>query len=264
MKCVIMKIAAGFVLVMIICFASSCQKQIHQDIAQAGATFNLNLHFKAVVDAAPLEFDKPYRNYFQETYSVKTFKYYISDLKLINSNANKVVKVAENSYFLIDESGAGTEYIGVKAPANKYDRIAFTIGVDSAKNVSGAQTGALDPANGMFWTWNSGYIMAKLEGNSPLSTEADNRIQYHIGGFKQADNVLKKVVLPFPGNTALEFLANSYATITITANVNAWFNNPNELHIAQVPVCMTPGDFSKKIAANYSKMFSLVNIENNR
>lgn len=116
----------------------------------------------------------------------------------------------------------------------------------------------------MFWTWNSGYIMAKLEGNSPLSNEADNRIQYHIGGFKQADNVLKKVVLPFPCNTALEFLANSYATITITANVNAWFNNPNDLYIAQVPVCMTPGDLSKKIASNYSKMFSLVSIENNR
>lgn len=76
--------------------------------------------------------------------------------------------------------------------------------------------------------------------------------------------MLKKVVLPFPGNTALEFLANSYSTITITANVNAWFNNPNELHIAQVPVCMIPGDLSKKIAANYSKMFSLVNIETNR
>ncbi len=263
MKCIMMKIAAAPVLLVMACFASSCQKQLHQDTALGVETFNLNINFKAVVDGAPLEFGKPYRNFFQEPYSVKTFKYYISDLKLINSNANKVYNVAENSYFLIDESSAGTEYIGVKAPSNKYDHIAFTIGVDSVRNVSGAQTGALDPANGMFWTWNSGYIMAKLEGTSPLSTEVDNRIQYHIGGFKQADNVLKKVVLSFPGNTALDFSANSYSTITITANVNAWFNHPNDLHIAQVPVCMTPGDLSKKIADNYSKMFSLENIVNN-
>lgn len=99
MKCVLMKIVVGYILLMIVCFASSCQKQIHQDIAQPGAIFNLNLHFKAVVDAAPLEFDKPYRNYFQETYSIKTFKYYISNLELISSDAGKVLKVAENSYF---------------------------------------------------------------------------------------------------------------------------------------------------------------------
>jgi hypothetical protein len=45
--------------------------------------------------------------------------------------------------------------------------IRFLLGVDSARNVSGIQTGALDPARGMFWTWNSGYVMAKIEGSSP-------------------------------------------------------------------------------------------------
>jgi hypothetical protein len=34
--------------------------------------------------------------------------------------------------------------------------IKFLLGVDSLKNVSGIQTGALDPAKGMFWTWNTG------------------------------------------------------------------------------------------------------------
>ncbi len=263
MRCVITKITVGCFLLAIVCFASSCQKQLHQDVDQSVATFNLNLHFQAVVDGVRLEFDKPYKNAFQETYSVKTFKYYISDIELINSGTNNLVKAARDGYFLIDESAAGTEYIGIKAPANKYDHIAFTIGVDSVRNVSGAQTGALDPANGMFWTWNSGYIMAKLEGTSPLSKEPGNRIEYHIGGFKKADNVLKKIVMPFPGNVTLDFLKDSYSTINISANVNAWFNNPNELRIAQVAVCMTPGDLSKKIADNYAKMFYLMNVVNN-
>ncbi|MEO5995248.1 MAG: MbnP family protein [Chitinophagaceae bacterium] len=150
--------------------------------------------------------------------------------------------------------------LALKAGPNKYDHISFIIGVDSARNFSGAQTGALDPANGMFWTWNSGYIMAKLEGSSPISTQPDNRIEYHIGGFKDPDNVLQKVVLPFPETASIDFSPNSTATVTITANVNAWFNNPNELHIAQTPVCMTPGDLSKKIAENYSKMFTITHI----
>lgn len=263
MKCVMMKVAAGAALLMIAGFASSCQKQIRQDTSLTAASFNLNLDFTAVVDAVPLEFDKQYKNYFQEAYSVQTFKYYISGIELGNSSSDKVSKVAENNYFLIDESATGSKSIQVKAPAMKYDRISFTIGVDSIRNVSGAQTGALDPANGMFWTWNSGYIMAKLEGTSPLSNQVNNKIEYHIGGFKQADNVLQKIVLSFPGNAAIDFSAGASSTLSITANVNAWFNNPNELHIAQVPVCMTPGELSQKIAANYSKMFSLVKIVNN-
>ena len=52
-------------------------------------------------------------------------------------------------------------------PAGNYNSLSFLLGVDSMHNVSGAQTGALDPANDMFWTWNSGYVMAKMEGASP-------------------------------------------------------------------------------------------------
>ncbi|WP_316930094.1 MbnP family protein, partial [Hymenobacter sp. IS2118] len=38
-------------------------------------------------------------------------------------------------------------------PVGDYQSVSFTVGVDSARNVAGAQTGALDPNNGMFWTW---------------------------------------------------------------------------------------------------------------
>jgi hypothetical protein len=59
----------------------------------------------------------------------------------------------------------------------------FMIGVDSARNNSGAQTGALDPTNGMFWSWSTGYIMAKFEGTSAQSPAAANALKFHIGGF---------------------------------------------------------------------------------
>ena len=52
-------------------------------------------------------------------------------------------------------------------PEGDYTELQFLLGVDSLHNVSGAQTDDLDPAKDMFWTWNSGYVMAKMEGNSP-------------------------------------------------------------------------------------------------
>ena len=144
----------------------------------------------------------------------------------------------------------------------RYNRISFTIGVDSARNVSGAQTGALDPLNGMFWTWNSGYVMAKLEGKSSVSSLVNNKMEYHIGGFRGDSSVLRKPVLLFPYGKYLDISPGSKASMTITANVNAWFSNPHELKIANTPSCTTPGQMAVAISENYSKMFTVTTITN--
>jgi hypothetical protein len=66
----------------------------------------------------------------------------------------------------------------INVPAGTYTGMYLTMGVDSARNVSGAQEGALDPANGMFWSWTSGYIMIKAEGLSPQG--AGGSFTYHL------------------------------------------------------------------------------------
>ena len=241
---------------------SACQKEVRSDGPLSRDVFNVNINFKAIVDSLPLQFNTSYKNAFGEAYSVKTFKYYICQVDLVNTISNIVYHVNKNDYFLIDEGDPVTVTIAGKADANKYDRLAFTIGVDSTRNVSGAQTGGLDPAKGMFWTWNSGYIMAKLEGNSPLSNEPDHKIEYHIGGFKQSESTIKRISLPFPLSQTMEFLPGATSTITVTANVNTWFHGANELHIGVNPVCTTPGQLAKQIAENYAKMFNMAEVVN--
>jgi hypothetical protein len=46
----------------------------------------------------------------------------------------------------------------------------ISVGVDSIHNVSGAQTGAPTGERNVL-DWNSGYVMAKLEGNSSVSNQ---------------------------------------------------------------------------------------------
>lgn len=92
-----------------------------------------------------------------------------------------------NSYHLINEEGTASKSFSFFVMPTQYNSLSFLIGVDSLKNVSGAQTGGLDPLNGMFWTWNTGYIMFKMEGNSPSSSVVNNKIEYHIGGFSGAN-----------------------------------------------------------------------------
>ena len=127
--------------------------------------------------------------------------------------------------------------------------------------MSGAQTGALDPANDMFWTWNSGYIMAKLEGQSSFSTLINNEIEYHIGGFKGTDNVVKRMVLPF--SQSIEIKNDKTASILISADINKWFKHIHDLPIAMNPACVMPGNLATQYAANYSGMFTITQIENN-
>lgn len=238
---------------------ASCQKGA-QPGGDSTATHNLTLKFKALAGLQPLELGKAYTNDWGEQYTVTAFKFYITQVRLVNSASGLSSKVNDGEYFLVNFADSGSVTLNLKAVPNTYDGIAFLLGVDSIRNVSGAQTGALDPAKGMFWTWNTGYIMAKLEGNSPVSTQPNNKFEYHIGGFAGANSVLKQVSATFPAGETLK--EDKSSQVVITANVNNWFAGPHQLRISTNPVSMTPGPLSKQFADNYATMFTVAGITN--
>jgi len=122
-----------------------------------------------------------------DTLTYTTFRYYISNIQL--ETADGIIWAEEESYHLIDLAEQASLSIQLAdIPDNDYTTLHYTFGVDSARNVSGVQEGALDPANGMFWDWNSGYIMIKAEGNSPNA--ADGTFKLHLGGFSGTNNVV--------------------------------------------------------------------------
>jgi hypothetical protein len=50
--------------------------------------------------------------------------------------------------------------------------------------------------------------------------------------------------------------------IIIEANLNEWWQNPNDIKIIDNPICTTPGVLAKKVADNYSKMFTVKDVIN--
>ena len=238
---------------------TACQKDL-RFAPDPAPDHSFVIQFKPVVDADSLEYGKIYDNVFGEPYSVRNFKFYICHVDLINTDSGKTYHLNKDEHFLINFGDPTATSISLQAVSYKYNRIAFTIGVDSIRNVSGAQTGALDPANGMFWTWNSGYIMAKLEGNSTVSNQPNQVFEYHIGGFSGADNVVEKVTLSFPLNQPISLRSGGSTQMTIAANANSWFDGPFPNSIAAAPVCTTPGALARNIAANYENMFTVIKI----
>lgn len=200
--------------------------------------------------------DSIYTNPFGERYTISKLRYYISNVSIDNIYKNGV---EINGYHLIDESKPESQVINLSIPAAAYNAINFLIGVDSLHNVSGAQTDDLDPTKDMFWTWNSGYVMAKMEGNSPASKLVNNKFEYHIGGFSGTYNVLKEIHLSFSGKS-FQFDGGKSCTIIIDADINTWWQSVHYIKIAEHATITTPGENAKNMSDNYANMFHVEKI----
>lgn len=194
-----------------------------------------------------------------DTITVTTYKYYISNIVLTDVSGNP--HSIPDSYYLINAADVASQTISISGlPETEYTTVSFLIGVDSTRNVSGSQTGALDPVNGMFWTWNSGYIMAKLEGTSPQSSASMNSVMIHIGGFSGANSALRNVTLPLPTNANVTH--HHDPVVTISSDAAEWFAAPNVVDLSVNPTTMAPGAFAAGVADNYSDMFTVVSVQN--
>ena len=187
-------------------------------------------------------------NAFAENYTITKFKYYVSNVKFVT---DKKIKNTTGVY-LFDASKKNI--ISVIVPSKKITGISFLLGVDSALNCSGAQSGALDPLNDMFWTWNNGYIFFKVEGNSASSKADLHRIEHHIGGFKGSNKTMREIYLPINNPALLK-----QKTLVIQLDIDKYWNGMNKIRIAETPVVALPGIQARNAADNFAGMFSIKN-----
>ena len=189
-----------------------------------------------------------------ELFSVNAFKMYLGAITLQNTITQQ--SSSAQQYHLLNYADASSLLINEKIAVGTYNQLVFTIGVDSVRSVSGSQTGALDPLNGMFWTWNTGYINAKLEGISPASTATGKAFTYHIGGFKYPENTQRTVTIPFPPDLSLTLADGIVNEINLDIHLEQWFQGYHLVSIAATPTVTTPGNLAMQLADNYATLFS--------
>jgi hypothetical protein len=161
-------------------------------------------------------------------------------------------------YYLVDL--AKDQYaFTLQAEPGTIRQIRFLLGVDSLANVSGAQTGALDPLNDMFWTWNSGYIFFKLEGESPQSGADLHRIEHHLGGFRSGQSIATWIQLDLPETLIVR--AGDQKTIVVNMNLDAYWDGSPTNSIQALPLCMTPGPLTMQLASHFTQLFRIQTIE---
>ena len=144
-----------------------------------------------------------------------------------------------------------------------YNAISVLLGVDSARNVSGVQSGALDPVKGMFWTWNSGYIYTKLEGTSPSSSQVNGKFEYHIGGFRWPFSAIRNFTVTLTDVDSWQLEEGKRLVLDISVNMNAFFDHSYPVRISEEPVCMSPGELAQRISGNFAGAFRLTQFDIN-
>ncbi len=209
----------------------------------------ISIYFHHKLGNEALVLGQAVKNILGEDIVIEKFKYYVSNFSVTDDKGHTIHLPVQ--YFLVDEADSLSKKIELMVHDTHITSIQFLLGVDSIRNVSGVQTGALDPLKGMFWTWNSGYIMAKLEGSSEQAVSAGHRFTYHIGGFKKETNTTRLITLP------LLKTGNPVQEIHVSADINSWFKGDSVISIAESPVCHSPGSLAMKIADNYRNMFSI-------
>lgn len=235
----------------------------------------LTLEFNNVAGEKPLKLqDESYTNQAGEKFNITTFNYFISNIKLHEKGGKTYVIPQDESYFLVKENDSASKKINVYIPKGKYTALTFTIGVDSLRSTMdiSRRTGALDISGGMlegmYWTWNSGYIFMKLEGDceqAEVDRTGQKKFRYHIGGFggyhKPSLNNIRTVTIDLSKKGAVLAGENNRSKVLLQADVMRVFNGKTKISIAKNPAVMF-GDFSKLIAENYTEMFSHVATEN--
>jgi hypothetical protein len=213
-----------------------CDKETSDPNGNTILPGTLNVEFVNKVDNQDLDItgNTNYINSLGEEYSVNVFKYYISNIRMIKSDSSRYY--LPETYWLMDaEKPISLLNKLNNVAAGKYIGMEFLIGVDSATLAKGVQGGALDPSNGMVWSWTTGYVFVKMEGRCPMAG-TDSLFAYHISGYHDYDgtNSLRWSTVYFNGQT-IEVNKSINTKIQIKTDLQEFFKNPSDWSISDSP-----------------------------
>lgn len=188
-------------------------------------------------------FGNTYTNGAGNNYKVTEFKLYISEVTFVREDGSEY---KDNGIYLVDMSNksiksttAKTAHGGKGAlvtikgvPAGTYKGIRFTIGVPTNKNNIDA-TKITDPNNplhtnnGMYWSWNAGYIFNKFEGTYD-SLGNSKPFKFHIGNSITEDRRMRINFVNMTADTHTFIIPNNdHYVMQCSIDVNKFFVNPD-------------------------------------
>lgn len=186
---------------------------------------------------------------------VDDFKFYLSELYAIQSDGTEIELKDIDLINLV----SGVESMSFILPDGDYSGIRFSIGVPEAFNKDQDPTQypndhplSVNGAQGMFWTWNTGYIFMKVEGKADLEGEEGNDLlspfAFHCG----EDLLFRTHVF---NNNAFSIQKGQVVDLDIRFDVDRFFYSQNDtIDIAIDNLTHTSGN--PELAERFTELFN--------
>lgn len=196
-----------------------CKKDDHADHSDNSGHVEFTVTNK--VDSTVLQIgQRIYTTSEGNNYQIDLLKYYISNFTFIKADGSEY---NAGNYDLINSGDAASYDIGLEGiPNGTYTGLRFYLGIDSARNNDLANIGDLDPATGMFWPWNTGYIFFMAEGNFITSSGNVSALRHHYGG----NPALVEIELPIDLN-----VNSNHRHVDLTFDLNVLYNSPTPIDL---------------------------------
>ncbi len=116
--------------------------------------------------------------------NIDVCKFYVGNFVFYNHG----IEVGRAEDYFLMERLKREELVFHECINTGFDAFEFQLGVDSITHERGVMMGDLDPVQNMYWTWQAGYIDAKIEGKWK-----EHPFQLHLGGYQHPYRADQKV-----------------------------------------------------------------------
>lgn len=204
----------------------------------------------------PINFFDVFQNPAGNSFKTSTLKYILSNFKLVKQDGT--IELFPNIEVINEELDTTKTFKLKNVIDGNYTALRFSIGVDSVQNATLVNGGGdLDPSDGMVWTWNTGYIFLKHEGQFLDSAGIWQPFVYHLGtnsGYTEIEIPLQSFKMEGKLKTIrLNFdLIKAYGAVN-TLDYTIWQN--------QQSVTTSDKPWILAIKANLKQSFSIRSIE---
>ncbi len=219
----------------------------------------INLYFNHKVDSSEIVQGQFYTRTSGESFSFDMLKYYLSEAALVNAAGDTMYFTGHNLMDAFNPSrtkASGSIKID-DAQMATFNQLIFGIGVSPEFNTSGDQAGDLDPGFGMIWTWSTGYIFMKHEGQFIDASGATQPLLYHLG----TSRAYNRYSLPI----SIQLKKDKTYNVHVDFDFAKVYNNPNLITFTDNNIIQSSGSqdipWITSVTQNMHQAFSVSSIE---
>ena len=224
---------------------SSCKKE---ENAPADSGVELNIRLRHVALGASLAGKDVLEDSSGTLLRFSKLQYYLSGFRLETENPMETYSLPGTVHLVKGLDKAGETTLTLKGiPGRAYKSLVFHIGLDSITNRSRGGTGALDPGNGMYWSWSGEYKFMVLEGNYQAG-DSTGAFLFHLTG----QPCYRSVRIPLLDTSGKELDIREGGEILLDAEISALFGAPHPVDFRKMNNVMSLEAGAGKIADNYS------------